>query len=101
RHTRFSRDWSSDVCSSDLRLRARAVGRLDRLAEDGRDPVEALLDPRLTGTLLEGLGVLERDRDEVRECVEQPEVGPIEPVRLPRSEERRVGTECGAGLPPG
>src|SRR5579883_1296969 len=22
RHTRFSRDWSSDVCSSDLRLRA-------------------------------------------------------------------------------
>src|SRR5207302_6446601 len=23
RHTRFSRDWSSDVCSSDLRLRKR------------------------------------------------------------------------------
>src|SRR5690606_40074879 len=22
RHTRFSRDWSSDVCSSDLRMRA-------------------------------------------------------------------------------
>src|SRR5690606_40290735 len=26
RHTRFSRDWSSDVCSSDLRLRALALG---------------------------------------------------------------------------
>src|SRR5207302_7697510 len=24
RHTRFSRDWSSDVCSSDLRRSARA-----------------------------------------------------------------------------
>src|SRR6266511_2388324 len=25
RHTRFSRDWSSDVCSSDLRLTAAAL----------------------------------------------------------------------------
>src|SRR5690606_39371364 len=25
RHTRFSRDWSSDVCSSDLRLRQAAA----------------------------------------------------------------------------
>src|SRR5690606_40488949 len=24
RHTRFSRDWSSDVCSSDLRVRLRS-----------------------------------------------------------------------------
>src|SRR5690606_40290723 len=31
RHTRFSRDWSSDVCSSDLDLAAeRREGRLDR-----------------------------------------------------------------------
>src|SRR5690606_40813207 len=27
RHTRFSRDWSSDVCSSDLRPRRRQRGR--------------------------------------------------------------------------
>src|SRR5690606_7909301 len=26
RHTRFSRDWSSDVCSSDLRLRVLRAG---------------------------------------------------------------------------
>src|SRR5690606_41071116 len=25
RHTRFSRDWSSDVCSSDLSLASRAI----------------------------------------------------------------------------
>src|SRR5690606_39463733 len=31
RHTRFSRDWSSDVCSSDLGLHDRSVriGRVD------------------------------------------------------------------------
>src|SRR6266511_16740 len=29
RHTRFSRDWSSDVCSSDL----YAAGELDRIAQ--------------------------------------------------------------------
>src|SRR5690606_40810667 len=38
-HTRFSRDWSSDVCSSDLRLtneRLRAGGlRVDRLENCG------------------------------------------------------------------
>src|SRR5690606_36419355 len=37
RHTRFSRDWSSDVCSSDLeqRWRLQAPATLERLA-DGR-----------------------------------------------------------------
>src|SRR5690606_40025251 len=28
RHTRFSRDWSSDVCSSDLQHRMNKKGRL-------------------------------------------------------------------------
>src|SRR6266511_5035687 len=45
RHTRFSRDWSSDVCSSDLDAPVRAqphelgdfgVQRLDRRVEIGR-----------------------------------------------------------------
>src|SRR5690606_40220865 len=39
RHTRFSRDWSSDVCSSDLQL-SLAIGR------DGQN---ARLAARLTG----------------------------------------------------
>src|SRR5690606_41191134 len=36
RHTRFSRDWSSDVCSSDLEV--VMSGQVDRLErdEDGR-----------------------------------------------------------------
>src|SRR5690606_28476304 len=30
RHTRLSRDWSSDVCSSDLRLAGKSVDDIDR-----------------------------------------------------------------------
>src|SRR5690606_12411309 len=33
RHTRFSRDWSSDVCSSDLRERADAMFVAGRMAQ--------------------------------------------------------------------
>src|SRR5690606_39788133 len=45
---RFSRDWSADVCSSDLgpqRVALATCGRLPRLAEDDRlllDPLERL-----------------------------------------------------------
>src|SRR5690606_41056076 len=34
-HTRFSRDWSSDVCSSDLAFALAACGYLALLAVDG------------------------------------------------------------------
>src|SRR6266511_5382844 len=35
RHTRFSRDWSSDVCSSDLTRAGRLVNVRARLLADG------------------------------------------------------------------
>src|SRR5690606_39999332 len=84
RHTRFSRDWSSDVCSSDLGTdasRAEHVAgqpdtdRVDPDAVDTHDPV-AHLEPRGRG----GAVVLDfRDPEEVR------------------SEERRVGIESRCG----
>src|SRR5690606_40369328 len=43
RHTRFSRDWSSDVCSSDLAADARTdsdfflIARTDAIAVEGVD----------------------------------------------------------------
>src|SRR5690606_40883430 len=47
RHTRFSRDWSSDVCSSDLvRLVSRAVQRIDEdgvWSEDEHVPADVIL----------------------------------------------------------
>src|SRR5690606_39656795 len=71
RHTRFSRDWSSDVCSSDLHAserlrRARAhriMGRLPTAGEPAR--------PQLLTT------------SDIRSVATVPS----------RSEERRVGTE--------
>src|SRR5687768_18575285 len=71
RHTRCSRDWSSDVCSSDLAGDPRASGRA-------------------AGGLRAGASV----------ALEQaPEVA-VQPLTRPatgwpsRSEERRVGKEC-------
>src|SRR5690606_40059508 len=37
RHTRFSRDWSSDVCSSDLRVRGLEQGMGIGMAGSGQD----------------------------------------------------------------
>src|SRR5690625_8005150 len=46
RHTRWPRDWSSDVCSSDLQIGAVLSGRQLAINERG----EALAE-RITGTL--------------------------------------------------
>src|SRR5690348_17807726 len=72
RHTRWTGDWSSDVCSSDLL-------ELDRAVDPGKD-----------GGLLLGrqLALLDAPREELvdaREALRE---------RRGRSEERRVGKEC-------
>src|SRR5207302_3313001 len=70
RHTRFSRDWSSDVCSSDLRsdvtdlpapLLADAQAYREKLVE-----AAAELDDALTEKYLEGKALTE---DEIRGAV--------------------------------
>src|SRR5207247_5818804 len=77
RHTRSTRDWSSDVCSSDLPSsllppctaanqevsRQSLSARFSRIAAAARGPQSALQAPRST-------------------------------LRQTRSEERRVGKEC-------
>src|SRR5207245_7728664 len=66
RHTRCYRDWSSDVCSSDLLL-------IDRDANDT---------------------AAEYARARIREVVDDPELAErLSPRNHPRSEERRVGKE--------
>src|SRR2546429_6607457 len=84
RHTRCSRDWSSDVCSSDLR-------REKRISSGGRslDLTIARINPRNSRTIASderrsGLPELPR-RDAVLLHLE---------VQRLRSEERRVGKEC-------
>src|SRR5207245_6284295 len=89
RHTRCYRDWSSDVCSSDLELQHLVV------AVVGSGSIRVL---DVTLLVLESndpndpVGVLVLDRELTRD----PPGGGIRASLLLgiRSEERRVGKEC-------
>src|SRR5207247_3255175 len=76
RHTRSTRDWSSDVCSSDLRAGDRQ-------------------------SLLSGLDQIERQADQsgLMKTVDRYQQDAFSMVlggkARERSEERRVGKECG------
>src|SRR5690348_17905938 len=78
RHTRWTGDWSSDVCSSDL-LATDPEGELAELAELY---VERGLTPELARQVAEQLHAGDRTLEAHAE------------VELGRSEERRVGKEC-------
>src|SRR5690606_40523484 len=77
RHTSFSRDWSSDVCSSDLFA-----------PQKGATPEQAQHLERALGHLAALLGDLDPP---------DPRSLPLAPAAaLARPEERRVGRQCGA-----
>src|SRR5206468_5991633 len=92
RHTRSDRDWSSDVCSSDLEAaavlphRALLDGRnlaRDRCGEPGQhSEVERDLGDREAGDTR-----VDRQRIGLEAAQHEPA------ARRPRSEERRVGKE--------
>src|SRR5690606_41208805 len=93
RHTTFSRDWSSDVCSSDLLLDSPAA-RVSAFVDFGN--VFKDMDAFDAGELRASAGIA---------LMWRAPVGPISisyayPIRSEdndeRSEERRVGKECGA-----
>src|SRR5256884_6471939 len=78
RHTRCSRDWSSDVCSSDLRSPTCCN------ASETSPNLAASLEARLNCRMSASCGVFTRGSSLiVSGC-----------VLLLRSEERRVGKEC-------
>src|SRR5690606_39929846 len=89
RHTRFSRDWSSDVCSSDLTTCA-----MIRAAAPGREsPGEVLA---LVNNLLQSYIA---DSTTFATCfygILDPASGRLRFANAGRSEERRVGQEGGA-----
>src|SRR5207302_3423247 len=92
RHTRFSRDWSSDVCSSDLVDRQEDMAREHSLTID-RAGFES---------------EMEQQRERARASWKGAEKGAVVPAYQKlieqgrtkflgyRSEERRVGKECRA-----
>src|SRR2546429_1582758 len=93
RHTRCSRDWSSDVCSSDLvesRKNRNLVSTVAAHVESGIGlftGLEALEPPEIAV-----LGLVIDARVRLRRCF-HPALGD-NPRTVPRSEERRVGKEC-------
>src|SRR5699024_12039081 len=90
RHTRSKRDWSSDVCSSDLLALVPAAGG----GEGGEGGISLLV-------ALVGLNQLEDRLQELADVLPEgnevvQEGGDHVDVHM-RSEERRVGKECGCG----
>src|SRR5690606_40240885 len=86
RHTRFSRDWSSDVCSSDL-----LAHKLNYVNNGGRD-INAGYDGNAFTVIISGFGV---DNN----YIYSPQGAVLDfsqpcPYNCLRSEERRVGKEC-------
>src|SRR5207249_9106227 len=82
RHTRSKRDWSSDVCSSDLNDRAAEADESRRVAKGKRfahrPPTGMSTNRRTVLFVDDDLGFLEVVRN----------------LMVKRSEERRVGKEC-------
>src|SRR3712207_7054841 len=82
RHTRYWRDWSSDVCSSDLV--AALLADFDRYADAATGPG---LDPAADGVGYRQVALWLDDEEFTALVTELRAV-------LARSEERRVGKEC-------
>src|SRR5690606_40072879 len=92
RHTRFSRDWSSDVCSSDLRAQARTgvdATHNIKLGDGGIREIEFIV--QLTQLIRGGRMPSLQKRGLLAALKRQTTAGV-----MPRSEERRVGQECRA-----
>src|SRR5690349_23766444 len=79
RHTISLRDWSSDVCSSDL---SQSLGAL------------IFRNVEMATTVLESDDVVDQYRDRIFERQLQRMTGEPGSVSPGRSEERRVGKEC-------
>src|SRR5690606_41051267 len=90
RHTRFSRDWSSDVCSSDLDTTAELIepGQC-ALGHHGRAVLVVVftvdIDIEHNGTALQQIGAQKPGLRQIGKAEEGRE--------LLKSEERRVGKE--------
>src|SRR5690606_40843150 len=85
RHTIFSRDWSSDVCSSDLQLVLRQGGQ--HLVGSALN----LIDPCVAGLLVLFQSWRQKTNDDARSNLHLTTANGDE--LFLRSEERRVGKE--------
>src|SRR5690606_40339135 len=87
RHTRFSRDWSSDVCSSDLGTVEAGIVRFDSI-----DALRAAPEGSLAGKI----AFIDQHMERTRDGSGYGKAGAVRrhgPSEAIRSEERRVGKE--------
>src|SRR5207249_9141595 len=94
-HTRSKRDWSSDVCSSDLELIQRDIDdeRVRTEIVSYLKPQPGTDHPRFFPPIV--LAVLARHPAVTGRLADRYPAAVLGPNRLfPRSEERRVGKEC-------
>src|SRR5690606_41024968 len=94
RHTRFSRDWSSDVCSSDLALSFLLIPDLLAFWLTGRSVAERT-NASTTGLVEVGTGEWDTALMERLDIPAHLARGLVDPGTV-RSEERRVGKEVSA-----
>src|SRR5207253_7006288 len=97
-HTRWPRDWSSDVCSSDLtaiQQKKRVIERRSRIREFVFGIQDGLIS---TVGLLAGVqGATENNIVVIVTGLTAMSSGAISMAAGSRSEERRVGKMCGYG----
>src|SRR5690606_39326780 len=90
RHTRFSRDWSSDVCSSDL-----SFARTYEVHGSDRAIIAGLLDMKTDDKRIKDALVLAPEEGVNFRFKSVGNASTLHPNTI-RSEERRVGKECDA-----
>src|SRR5690606_40487024 len=98
-HTRFSRDWSSDVCSSDLREPANSMNSL--LFDQRKFFIKRVIGVPGDRVRIEAGQVLVNGVALDQGFITDRALFEVEPQDFPRvlrSEERRVGKECRARL---
>src|SRR5947209_19634505 len=84
RHTRYWRDWSSDVCSSDLEMGENDTKKTEGLNTGGASGIQMADVSVDTET-----GVVS-----INKMVAVQDCGLVINPKTARSEERRVGKEC-------
>src|SRR5690606_41220578 len=99
RHTRFSRDWSSDVCSSDLKgSNEQAALVRDAIRGGGLDHLEAVLAAiAATGALDYTLAMA---RDHVARALDALDTLPASTTRTALAEPARVAVARASYAPP-
>src|SRR5690606_41095112 len=91
RHTRFSRDWSSDVCSSDLRDFEKRIVKVTKMELPG----EAVQFKMAPIERLQELKRIAKKKNTAKKAGVMVLFYPAENLETHlRSEERRVGKEC-------